>query len=328
MTEQEFFDLAKQKCKSEFYLKRYIKFIFKYRDNVTGATENHHGLPKAADLFPEYKQLKSFPWNKFVLQIRAHFIAHVLSAKAFGGSQVYAIMQMVNKNVESAILSKRKNIKINQRVYDVLKMEWKKQLSALRTGKSRFQQRDGQFKIQLTRDDPIIEKLDLIPLVTDGKQCYYNKDGNIVRLLKQEVTADHKHVNSGMAQYIDSSGNVIRCSTDDPRVISGEFICTQKGREPSEEHRKHFSKIFTNTVCVIYQDGRKDRLDKNHPDIAAGLCFLNHGLGVKRKKTDGYKKQALERGQVCCIFCKKEVKINVFPRWHGDKCKMKETKNE
>jgi hypothetical protein len=36
---------------------------------------------------------------------------------------------------------------------------------------------------------------------------------------------------------------------------------------------------------VIYQDGRKDRLDKNHPDIAAGLCFLNHGLGVKRKKT-------------------------------------------
>lgn len=67
------------------YVKRYIKFIlrFKLDNHVKGLTESHHILPSSKSLFPQFNDLKVFAWNRAILSVRAHFIAHMILAKVF-----------------------------------------------------------------------------------------------------------------------------------------------------------------------------------------------------------------------------------------------------
>lgn len=60
-------------------LNRYIKFIESLKNQKISEdeyTESHHICPKAKDMFPEYKCLKTHAWNKIILTARQHFIAH------------------------------------------------------------------------------------------------------------------------------------------------------------------------------------------------------------------------------------------------------------
>jgi len=87
--------LEQNKDLNQHYFKRYLKFINKY-NNInkfeTHKTEKHHILP--VSLYPEFKDLKKFKWNKIVLTLRQHFIAHWLLAKLYGGSQWFSFNQM------------------------------------------------------------------------------------------------------------------------------------------------------------------------------------------------------------------------------------------
>lgn len=78
------------------YLNRYIKFIESRTQASCG--EDHHICPKADDLFPEYKSLNIFPWNKITLSFREHYIAHLLLHKAYGNSQSRAFYMMSSIN--------------------------------------------------------------------------------------------------------------------------------------------------------------------------------------------------------------------------------------
>lgn len=60
--------------------------------------EIHHILPKAKDLFIEYKDLDENPWNSISLTSRQHVYAHIMLWKIFGGSQAVALHYMFNVN--------------------------------------------------------------------------------------------------------------------------------------------------------------------------------------------------------------------------------------
>lgn len=80
------------------YLSRYLKFISsRTTQKCKYETHLHHILPKAIDMFPQYKNLKEFKWNGINLTLREHFIAHRLLHKAFpGSSQSLAFYNMSN----------------------------------------------------------------------------------------------------------------------------------------------------------------------------------------------------------------------------------------
>lgn len=74
--------LQKSSDANMHHLKRYIR-LMQIWNNVqnTGYIENHHILPK--HVFPEYKNLKHYPWNGIKLTTRQHIIAHYILMKAY-----------------------------------------------------------------------------------------------------------------------------------------------------------------------------------------------------------------------------------------------------
>lgn len=112
------YTLLKTKPHNEHFLKRYYNFITLCNKVNTNEQkyENHHFLPKANDMFPEYKSFKENPWNKIKLTQRQHFIAHWILAKAYYSSysQSYSCFKFF-KNSKSTnsrmyeIFSNRKN---------------------------------------------------------------------------------------------------------------------------------------------------------------------------------------------------------------------------
>lgn len=80
-------------------INRYIRFI-ETRTNT--GNNRHHILPKASDMYPQYKSFKEYPWNLVRLTSREHFIAHKMLAKIFPKSSqsrcFYYMLNKYNKN--------------------------------------------------------------------------------------------------------------------------------------------------------------------------------------------------------------------------------------
>jgi len=49
--------------------------------------------------------------------------------------------------------------------------------------------------------------------------------------------------------------------------------------------------------------------------------FHGHQHSQECKSNWSRKRKGIPKPKICCINCRKEVGINVFPRWHGDNCK-------
>jgi uncharacterized protein YbdZ (MbtH family) len=80
------YQLLESKPHNPHYLNRYITFIEQCQQKnigYDGYAEGHHILPRADDMFPEYKDFRLHPWNFAVLTARQHFIAHLILWKAF-----------------------------------------------------------------------------------------------------------------------------------------------------------------------------------------------------------------------------------------------------
>jgi hypothetical protein len=92
---------------------RYLRYIAsRPNQKIKGVTHWHHILPKAKDMFPEYKLLKVFPWNGVHLTPREHFLAHWMLSKIFPGtSQTRAFYHMTN------VMQRKKS-----KDYELLKM--------------------------------------------------------------------------------------------------------------------------------------------------------------------------------------------------------------
>jgi len=156
--------LLTSKPHNRHHLSRYCRFILacqKYnqehnilrrsKSNPTGIyMEDHHICPKARDLFPEYASFKMFSWNKATLTSRQHFIAHIMLAKAFGGSQSRAIVCMISR------LARRNvdNIKITSILYERFKQDQAIDNSLRNSGDGHWSRQPGQvhnFKINHPR---------------------------------------------------------------------------------------------------------------------------------------------------------------------------------
>ena len=92
-----YIEILKSKPHNKHFLDKYIKLIksFSYNNGNNTKKEAHHILPKAKDMFPEYKSFKENPWNKILLTPRQHIICHICLAKAYpSSSQTYARFRM------------------------------------------------------------------------------------------------------------------------------------------------------------------------------------------------------------------------------------------
>lgn len=87
-------------CKNAHMTTRYISFVERLRQDRSPPTvmHRHHILPKAKDMFPQYKRFDEHPWNELCVSPREHFLLHWMLAKIFpGSSQSRAFYYMVNK---------------------------------------------------------------------------------------------------------------------------------------------------------------------------------------------------------------------------------------
>ncbi len=118
------YEILSSKSHNNHYLKRYYNFInscIETNKNLlpTDYTENHHICPKAKDLFPEYRELLKFPWNKAILTGRQHFVAHWILSKAYPESNVcIGYIRMMT--------SKKSGIRFTSRQYENAKKQHQK----------------------------------------------------------------------------------------------------------------------------------------------------------------------------------------------------------
>ena len=100
------------------YLNRYKKFIVsKLNRSTNNIVEKHHILPKAKDMFPQYKNLNKNKWNCIELTPREHFIAHLLLWKAYKNRSMTLSMTLI---------SNEEGFKLSSKEYKLLKEESKK----------------------------------------------------------------------------------------------------------------------------------------------------------------------------------------------------------
>jgi hypothetical protein len=100
--------------------------------------ETHHILPKAKDLFPEYKNLTIYSWNKIDLTARQHYLAHLLLWKAFGGSQAKALFRMLCGKTEN-------RNRISSKQYERLKLEEHEYNIKSNSGENHWSHREGRI---------------------------------------------------------------------------------------------------------------------------------------------------------------------------------------
>lgn len=100
------------------YEKIYNDLMLKRRLNPVkvGYKEKHHILPKS--LYPEFKDLKAFPWNRVDLTAREHYIAHRLLTK-FITVDVWKMHHAVWK---MACTNQSGELTIGSREYEILRI--------------------------------------------------------------------------------------------------------------------------------------------------------------------------------------------------------------
>lgn len=116
------YNILSSKEHNKHYLNRYIKFINSRKLRIireTEKTETHHILPKAKEMFFEYKNLRKFRWNGVKLTLREHYIAHLLLYKTFNNqSTMLALKFMIDYHMFDDQVIK------NSKLYEKLRSEY------------------------------------------------------------------------------------------------------------------------------------------------------------------------------------------------------------
>lgn len=297
--------------------KRYRQLI--ENASYNGYTEKHHILPKAKDCWPEFAKN---PENIVRLSARAHFIAHLLLSRALGGSQIAAFVLMVRRKAEGRTAIHRADIMVNSRLYEAERKRLCDYHS--RHQKNRVTVVDGngsRFKVSL--DDPRIASGELVKYRPRPKGTQYTNGETTVFVKRGEAIPEgFFHHNHGKAAYI-VNGERVRLSTDDPLVLSGKAVAASKGRTVSEENRRRARALLKGTVCVrLVASGdvvrvRKEELQTMSSDTWEHVTKKGH----KKSRTEAYVEVAKNRPRLCCIQCGRVVPVNIFGRYHGEKCK-------
>lgn len=93
---QHIFECLLSKSTNLHHINRYIQFI---KTRTGQGRVKHHILPKAKDMFPQFKSFTEHPWNLVRLTEREHFIAHRILSKIFPkSSQSRCFYYMMNSH--------------------------------------------------------------------------------------------------------------------------------------------------------------------------------------------------------------------------------------
>jgi hypothetical protein len=184
-------EILKSKPHNPHYLNRYYNFIISCTKNNANLgesvyTEMHHICPKANDLFPEYKSLKKFPWNKSMLTDRQHYIAHWLLWKSYtNASQTHAFMCMSdNQNTKS---QKRGKKILNSKTYKILKENSRNYLKKISKGKSIYIDSNGN-KVRCNTDDQRVLSGELVSTTLGRKHTWKERTAEQIKARNDNCT--------------------------------------------------------------------------------------------------------------------------------------------
>lgn len=305
MSSHIIYEFALSKAKNLHYLKRYLKFIEQCKIaneiNPPNYTENHHILPRAQDLFPEYADhRRKYKWNSVNLSFRQHLIAHIMLWKIFGGSQTLALKWMLSENTNEEFESLRKipsGLKL--RYLERTRMEWISSIS----GKSHYYDYTGKAHL-LESNDPLISELNLVSTIwyNDGVKNYkipQNKEpeshwvpGRLIEFSEQVLKLFSEKA-TGSVGYNDGTNNYFVSVGDNPEPhwVKGILANEEKHRASLAKRSKRFanSKWYNNGVRnfnVAYGDSPD-------PDWIEGkLCNFSedtlNGFRTKYKNSKRY----------------------------------------
>lgn len=275
------------------YINRYINFVNSCKSvnetlNENTYTELHHICPKAADLFPQYNDLKQYPENGIHLTFRQHLIAHVLLWKIFGGSQLVALDCMLDKfnsnNNNYSLFRRKVPTSIKIRYLEKVKLESYQYRGEQRKGFGTYKDPNNN-KYFLHRDDSLIEELNLVGNnnghchTEESKQTMSStkRPNKIVKLYFLDCKVSIKLFSSEYSDYIAQGWNSKR-TTDDLSYIR------------LQANIKNSTKM-SGTGNYMYPDTKEffDRLPKDDPKIVE--------LGLVPLMTDNHRKQWDDRAK-------------------------------
>ena len=121
------------------YLERYIKFMtfcekYNSKDTEQKIYVAHHICPR--EMFPEYKSFGKNPWNRIYLTERQHFIAHMMLWKAYRNKSMTFAANM---------LSNFQGIRYTSRLYESLRIDFRKAISEANKGSVRSEEQKLQM---------------------------------------------------------------------------------------------------------------------------------------------------------------------------------------
>jgi hypothetical protein len=164
------------------FVKRYVKFIESRKSIIRTPGEKlteHHICPRAEDLFPEYIDFKMNPWNKSVLTLKEHKIAHLMIWKMFRQS----VSVIYSANMLTNFHNKQTGRKISTKLYENLSNDFSEQTS-----------KNNSVKLRAYFDDP----------------TRYTPD------VKQKLSDRSSKMHSGKCGVYDTVNQInVRVSTDD-----------------------------------------------------------------------------------------------------------------
>jgi hypothetical protein len=144
------------------------------------------------------------------------------------------------------------------------------------------------------------------------------KKSKIYEVVHSEFCKDQSERVSGTAKYKDNEGNILTLRTDDPRVLSGEYVGHRKGAVIilSDNQKDNLQ----NAVTVRDPNtGECVRLRKDDPLYLSGYYVgTRHGIksGPRSEETKAKLRIACSKPhpKLCCVECKKEITMYRFER--------------
>jgi|688.fasta_scaffold572013_1 hypothetical protein len=253
--------ILQSKPNNPHFLTRYYNFIVscQLKTNNIG-TEIHHICPKAADLFPEYSNIKIHTWNSVKLTYREHLIAHWILSKAYKGSQIYAFVGMCNQ------VSKRGNIKLkSSRAYELARKQTSEMLSIQNKGYAVYKDIHGN-SIRCKTDDSRVISGELISSSAGRK---YKERDQLSRNRTSEALTGKKYGPRSIQERIARRTNKIQSVLyfDPYNMI---FIEADPILVPV-----NFIKVFTSGRQVWNSFGDYRRVSSEIPIPPPGWSFIN-----------------------------------------------------
>lgn len=310
---------------NHFYCTRYINFI-KSRtrtDGLNDYSEDHHILPKANTLFPEYASFNENPWNKAVLTPREHFIAHWMLWKAVGNFMAYAFLAMNRTNKVQT-----RYFNLSSKVYAELRKDMARVQANRHISK---ETRQRMSESQKHREKITCPHCNTTTNQLNAKKYHFDKCKSITKVNKHIVKQNHDIV---MCPHCGKEGKeqgMLASHFDNCYIVRGEYRkittevecphCHKIGKDCNMFREYHFDNCeYITGIAIKKVTYDLELITCPH----CGKEGTTHGM--KSAHFDNCPSLKPVKPKIRCPHCDKEGNDNgYFKSFHINKCKIKHT---